>query len=237
MEKEALIFDFDGVINDSGKPGCERIIEIVRRDCHRVPNNIWERFTGIWDSNGVQVKEGAWGHPGVEMMTMAFDLDPETAGFLYKEWERIDATSFFPLVDGAAEILEVLRSSGFNICMLTSRNRDNLFKVLEYHDILRFFDHIQARDDWSFRKPDPHAFCLLLDKLKKNSDISIEECIYVGDTPEDLKAARDRGIENVSVLSGIFTREQFIALGQKPENILLSIKYLPGWLNSFGEAI
>ena len=235
VKYNCLIFDFDGVVNDSGKPGCERIIEIVRNDGRHIPDDIWERFTGVWGSNGSQIKEGAWGHQGVEMMMLAFDLDRETADRLYKEWERIDATSFFPLVDSAAEILEVLRSSGFNICILTSRNRENLLSVLDHYNIARFFDHIQARDDWSFRKPNPHAFCLLLDRLKKNSDTALQECVYIGDTPEDFKAARDREIENVSVLSGIFTREQFLAIGQKMANIIPSIKYLPEWLTDFSE--
>lgn len=229
MKIRAVIYDFDGVINDSAHKGAERIIDIVQRFGHSIPPDIWEKFTGIWDTQGKQTQKGTWGLPGAIMIERAFNISQTESENIYEEWERIDAMDLLPLIKGAIETLSFLKRQGFVQLMLTSRNKENLIAVLNCHDIVPFFAVIQTRDTWSFRKPDPHTFCFILDYLEKQG-VSIGECVYVGDTPEDFHAGNSRGVENVSVLSGLFTKKHFLTIGQKENYIIRSISELPNWL-------
>lgn len=212
----AVILDFDGVINDSGQKGLERIVQIVRQAGHDVPRGI------------IRMLKNAWGTHGARLIEVCFNLDPTISRALYKEWERMDATLFFPLVKGSKIALTKLKHrKKLKIGMLTSRNRENLSAVLNNFNLFPFFDCVQAKDDWPFVKPDPRSFDHILNQL----GVSPNQCVYVGDTPVDYEAANKKGVPNISVLSGIFNKEDFLVIGQKEENIIPSIAHLPKWLS------
>lgn len=212
----AVICDFDGVINQSTQKGLARIIKIARQAGHSIPNGIRQRL-----------KE-KWGTHGTKLIEICFDLDQATSQALYKKWEEVDTTLFLPLVKGVKNALaELKRNRKLRVGMLTSRNRKNLFAVLDYYGLVAFFDCIQTKDDWPFIKPDPRSFDYILNKL----GVTPDQCVYIGDTPVDYESANKKGIPNLSVLSGIFNEEDFLAIGQKKENIIPSISCLPGWLS------
>jgi HAD superfamily hydrolase (TIGR01549 family) len=219
MKTRAVIFDFDGVINDSSAPksGMKRIIEVVRRDGHEIPRDIYKRLGG------------SWGEHGGNLIEICFDLDPETAKIIYREWEKMDAIDLFPLVRGAKRVLEKLKFQGIKIFLLTNRNRKNLMTVLEHFGLVTLFDLIQAKDDFLFAKPDSRTFYPLLVELSKFG-ICRGERVFVGDTILDFKCATGAIVENVSVLTGAFNESDFLKAGQKRENIIPSVANLPEWI-------
>lgn len=219
MKIQAVILDFDGVINDSAsqKMGGKRIIEIVKRAGREIPKDIRKRL------------KTNWGLYGPKMIGLSFDLNPETAGKIYEEWERIDSTQFFPLVPRSKQTLKKLKSSQIKVFLLTSRNRENLMAVLNHFGLAELFDLIQAKDDYMFAKPDPRAFNPILAELSKLG-IYHGECLYVGDTIFDFECATAAGIKSISVLSGPSNKSDFLKAGQKIENIICSIADLPRWI-------
>ena len=59
MRIRAVIFDFDGVINDSSslKMGGRRFIQIVRRSGFKIPKGIYEILKSKWGLAGENLTE------------------------------------------------------------------------------------------------------------------------------------------------------------------------------------
>ena len=210
-----VIFDFDGVINDSVKLGIERITKLAAAAGHKIPEDIRERLPRHW------------GIYGPKMIKAIFDIDDKASNELYKEWERVDATDFFPLILNAKETIQYLRNGlNLKIGMLTSRNRQNLMDVINYHGLSELFDAIQCRDDCAFVKPDPLSFNHILNLLNVPKDA----CIYVGDTIGDLQAATGACIRFVGVETGFLRKSDWQAAGLESKNILADIGWLPVWI-------
>lgn len=210
-----MILDFDGVTYDSTGPGLDRIVGVVAAAGHKIPPDIRRRLAQMWGTNGTKLIE------------TAFELDAQTSEKLYKEWERIDATEFFPLITDAKNLLHDLKAGlNLKIGMLTSRNRQNLMDVVNHYGLTESFDVIQCRDDYAFGKPDPRAFDHILSLL--NAPRSA--CIYVGDTIGDRQAATNASIRFVGVETGFLKRSDWQTAGLESENIILDIGFLPCWI-------
>ena len=80
-----------------------------------------------------------------------------------------------------------------------------------------------------FQKPDPRAFDVLKPHL---GEFNREEVLYVGDHLGDMQAAHGAGLKFVAVLTGYFTRKEFLAQGLGGENIIEDVSKLPEWLRS-----
>lgn len=106
--------------------------------------------------------------------------------------------------------LDEIISSGKLIMLLTSRTHMEFKHMLAPDHLLA--SRVEAfyyRDNMQFHKPDPRAFDQLLSvhKLRPN------ECVYVGDSLSDAKAANGAGIFFVANLeSGIRQQQDFQGL-------------------------
>ncbi len=122
------------------------------------------------------------------------------------------------LVPGMKKTLEKLREAGFELHILTSRNRSSLLLHLEQLGLRSFFTTLVGFDDIQHHKPDPRAFSGFLTKYKT------EEIIYVGDSINDVQAAKLAGIYFVGVCTGSFPREGFEM--EKADVVLESVAQL-----------
>lgn len=215
---QAVIFDFDGPINDSFREGLRRIKTLCA--IHDI------RFTRKERSKLADL----WGIPGVELLQQGLDISPELAAAAYKEWERLDLRDPVPLVPGAKDVLFWLRQNGFASALLTTRNRENIMEIFERLDLVREFKVISTKQDVSHRKPDPRAFDFVLEKLQENCGISKKQCVFVGDTPADIEAGKGVDIETLVVQTGPYLLKHAIEHPIKLENILRSIDDLPEWM-------
>ncbi|MBI2669848.1 MAG: HAD family hydrolase [Candidatus Yanofskybacteria bacterium] len=222
MPIRAVILDFDGVIYGSGtlQGAGKRVVEIVKTWGYKIPGDVYEKL------------KNNWGTDGIKMIEICFCLDSEVAKEIYLEWERIDKTELYPLIRNSKEVIKKLRLQQMKVLLLTNRQRKNLMGLLGQFGLVELFDFIQAKDDWTFSKPNPHTFCFILHQLVK-SGIHSEECIYVGDTILDFECTTARGLISVSVTTGVFNESDFIKAGQKKENIIRSIAELPEWIEKY----
>lgn len=74
----------------------------------------------------------------------------------------------------------------FKLGVFTGRPRFEAMVLLEREKIARLFDCVVASEDVSRGKPDPQGLKLVLRKLK----LKPSECCYVGDSVDDVRAAR-----------------------------------------------
>jgi len=220
----AVIFDFDGPINDSFREGLRRIKILCA--VHEVPFARKERM---------KLTE-LWGLPGLELLEKGLGINRKLAETMYPEWERMDLNLPVPLVPAAKEVLLWLRKNGFVSTLLTTRNKENIREIFERLDLTHEFGVISTRQDTpNHRKPDPRAFRYTLEELKERFKITKDECVFIGDTPVDIVAGEKAGIETLVVQSGPYLLKHASQHPVKLENILGSIDDLPGWIEEHHE--
>lgn len=95
------------------------------------------------------------------------------------------------------------------------------------------FAIISTRQDTEFNKPDSRVFDFTLKELAEKSGISKEECIFIGDTPEDITCGLAAGIETLVVMTGPYWLEHILQYPIKPQNVLPSVDYLPEWIEKY----
>jgi len=70
---------------------------------------------------------------------------------------------------------------------------------------------------------------IIVDRLKREFGVAREECIFVGDTPEDILCGMSV-IETLVVMTGPYWLEHILQYPVKPQNVMPSVDYLSEWI-------
>jgi pyrophosphatase PpaX len=109
---------------------------------------------------------------------------------------------------------------------VTSKRNELALRGLERFGLLEYFELVVGSDDTVRHKPEPDPLLLAADRL----DVSIEDCVYVGDSPYDMRAARAANAVALGALWGMFSREELEEAGAQYE--AATIGELPSALRS-----
>jgi HAD superfamily hydrolase (TIGR01549 family) len=153
------------------------------------------------------------------------------AGIPKERWEEADsiwrgyyAKHPSKLIAGARRVLECL-ARRYILGLVTSGDRVRVTRQLREFALTRIFRARVCGGDTPQKKPNPAPLRLALQQMKMEA----EECVYVGDTPEDLEMARAGGMRAIAVL-GPFPTEQRLRAA-KPEFLLKKLEDLPPLLD------
>ncbi len=127
------------------------------------------------------------------------------------------------LLPGARSVLRTLIQN-FRLGLVTSGSRGRVRKQLRE---FKFTKHFSARvysEDSLRKKPHPAPLQMALRILRA----APEECVYVGDSAQDIEMARRAGVRAIGVLGPFPTAERIRAA--EPDLLLRSIRELPGYL-------
>ena len=103
-----------------------------------------------------------------------------------------------------------------------------IYKSLRQLGISPFFNAIVVSEENGWRKPSSHIFQDTLKKLQVEAD----EAVYIGDSPiEDIKGAKQAGLETVFVASQFNTLKDLLDSQQKPDFIAKDLKTISQNLN------
>ena len=139
-------------------------------------------------------------------------------------WRQHYARHRPKLLPGARRVLGQLARI-HALGLVTSGDRDRVYRQL--HEF-KLWDHFAARvcsDDTRLRKPHPAPLRLALRLLS----LRAKDCVYVGDSPEDLQMARSAGVRAAIAILGPFPTEKRLRAA-KPDLFLESISELPAAL-------
>jgi HAD superfamily hydrolase (TIGR01509 family) len=140
-------------------------------------------------------------------------------------WRKAYAREKPALLPGARSTLRTLARM-YRLGLVTGGSRGRVRKQIRQFEFAQYFEARVYSEDTLKKKPHPAPLLLALARLKGRP----EECVYVGDAPEDILMARRAGIRAIGVLGPFPTADAIRAL--KPEALLRSIRELPGYLRT-----
>jgi HAD superfamily hydrolase (TIGR01509 family) len=121
------------------------------------------------------------------------------------------------LMPGADKTLQTLRTMKLLTAIVSRRRRRVINEELDKFELRPYIDTIVGREDVAQVKPAPNALTLAAERLTA----SIEQCLMVGDSPNDVKAGKAAGAKTAAVLTGPYAVETILA--EKPDVVVDSI--------------
>jgi HAD superfamily hydrolase (TIGR01509 family) len=128
-----------------------------------------------------------------------------------------------PLLPGARSVVRTLERK-FVLGLVTSGSRARVRRQLRDFGLAQYFSACVYSEDATRKKPDPAGLKWAMKCLETRP----EECVYVGDSPEDVEMARRAGVRPIGVL-GPFPSARRIRAA-RPDLLLESIRELPRYL-------
>lgn len=126
----------------------------------------------------------------------------------------VAGTVFLP---GAARVLETLHSAGYRLGVVSTKYRHRVEEALERDGLQAFVEVVVGSDDVPRPKPAPDG----LIKAAGALGIATADCVFVGDSEVDAKAARDADMGFVAVLTGTTPAEKFA--GYAPRAVFAAV--------------
>lgn len=183
-----FIFDIDGTLIDTLDMYMPAMIQTLRKHGYHVAPEDEE-----------ETMHRLFGITGVDALRI-FGVKEEDIALMVKEWfalsyQREDRTKILP---GIPEALQSLADQGKNLAVATSKLQSEYDHFKKQFAFSKLFDTVITSDDTSKHKPDPEPILAAIDKMGADPETSV----YVGDTINDLKAAKAAGIKFAGVLYG-----------------------------------
>ena len=117
-------------------------------------------------------------------------------------------------------VVEFLRNSKARVAMLTNKPERPTFKLLDHFHLRDRFEFVLCGDTTPERKPSPAGLL----KIMESAGVSPAETVMVGDDQPDILAARNAGVDCLTLLCGFGKPVNLLPL--KPENIVQSYEEL-----------
>ena len=135
-------------------------------------------------------------------------------------WRRAYGKETSLLLPGARKTIHTL-ARNYRLGIVSSGSRARVRKQIRSLELHEYFSVCVCAEDAERRKPHPAPLELALKRLRAHAD----ECVYVGDTPEDIRMARRAGMRVIGVLGPFPTSKHIHA--ERPDLLLDSVSDIP----------
>lgn len=159
-------------------------------------------------------------HPDWYRVYRAARLDRSRWQEADRLWRDAYSREKTALLPGVRTVLRNL-AERFTLGLVTSGSRDRVCIQLENLGLTKHFAVRVCSEDASPRKPHPAP----LKRALQLAGLAPEDCVYVGDSPQDIEMARRASVRAIGVL-GPFPTEAGLRAA-RPALLLKSIKELP----------
>ena len=189
---KALIFDVDGTLSDSDDRMVERLSDRLLFLKFMIPEEKLLRFSRRF----IHFAEG----PGNWVLEMADRLDLDHLIAAYFDWRansKEHLPHHYPLIPGVIPMLERLTSQ-YPSAIVTARNEVTTREFLRINALEDYFHIVISSQTCKKTKPFPEPLLHAAEQM----NVPIENCLMIGDTVTDVRAALAAGAQSVSVLCG-----------------------------------
>ncbi len=207
-----IFFDLDGTLVDSKLDLANALNEAFERfGLSRLPNDKIYSFVG----GGVRkLIESSLEFVGAsDKFTQVFNY------FLSHYHEHLlDHTRLY---EGTEYVLSTLKKRGIKMFVVSNKSEIFTVRILKGLGIMHYFDEVVGGDTFPFKKPSPEPLLFILEKYGAER----RESLMVGDSENDIEAAKAAGLKIAWVSYGFRGREilkkytvDFVV--EKPEELL-----------------
>ena len=152
------------------------------------------------------------------------------AGLPEQHWSAADTawrkhySGFRPkLIPGARKVLTSV-GRRFKLGLVTSGDRDRVLRQLREFRLTKSFSARVCSGDTEHKKPHPGPLNFAIQCM----GLQASQCVYVGDSPEDIQMAKSAHVRVIGVLGPFPTEKRLRA--SKPDLLLTSVAELPAAL-------
>lgn len=193
---DAVLFDFDGTVADTGEGVFFCIRKAIERFGLRQPTEAEIRkFIGPPMVVSYKTLYPQLSDDEVQKLLVSFREDYVKTG-LYK----------FRLYDGITELLKKLSESGIKTAVASSKPQKELERIITYSGIDKYIGAIVGAD---INYKDSDKATIVEDAMKKLGVEDKSRVLMVGDRKYDIVGAHKAGIACAAVLFGYGNREEF----------------------------
>ncbi len=200
MRYNAVIFDFDGTICDTG----EGILKSAK----------YALDAFGYDAPDYTELTYFIGPPLLVTFQERFSADASRADELVKKFrERYTNKGLLEscLYDGIKELLEALKKENIKIGIASSKPQDYIEALLDHFAVRKYFDTVCGVTFTA----DCESKASIISRCVKELDVSGNEVLMVGDKKYDIDGAKANVIDGAGVLWGYGTRIELVEAGAK----------------------
>ena len=212
---QLVMFDLDGTLVDS-VPDLAAAVNHMLGQLGRVPAGIEQ--VGDWVGNGAPVLvrralAGSVDHVGVDEE----EAEAALQIFLQAYGGAHELTTLYP---GVTSCLDWLQQQDVRMAVVTNKPQRFVEPLLREMGIAGFFDWLIGGDTLPVKKPDPSALFHVMQMAR----VTPQQSLFVGDSRNDVLAARAAGVRMVAVPYG-YNHGRPIA-GENPDLLVDSLDAL-----------
>ena len=199
---KALLFDVDGTLADSDDQMVQRLVNLLKPLHFLIP----EPQALTFSRRLVMRLES----PGNALLGLAdrLHIDNLIAKFLDQRARRRASHASYPVIPGVPQMLQTL-SLRYPLAVVSARNALTTHAFLEHNALEPYFAVVVTSQTCPHTKPFPDPLLYAAHALS----IPIQDCLMIGDTVVDVRAARAAGAQSLSVLCGFGTEKELRAAG------------------------
>lgn len=185
---ESVIFDFDGVIADTGKDivasvqATQRHYSIPELDYSTIMSYVGHGAKYLIDCSMQQLSQA----------------DCDEALKWYKEYYKNHPCEKTNLYEGFEKVVAQLAERGISMSIVSNKPEVITLLIVEKLGIAHYFTKIIGPESVSRMKPDPEGLIMCLEAMKAKP----ENSIMVGDSFTDIQAGKAAGMHTCAILYG-----------------------------------
>lgn len=193
-----VLFDLDGTLTDPGLG----ITNSVMNSLSKFGITVTDR-SELYKFIGPPLMESFKKYYGMS------DEDATKAIEYYREYFKVIGMTENEVYDGIPEMLAALKNRGQKIILATSKPEEFAIKILEYFDLLKYFDFVAGAtmDGTRSEKSDVIKYAI------NEASISVDKAVMVGDRKHDILGAIENNLPSIGVLFGYGSEEELSEAG------------------------
>ncbi len=194
-QKQVLLFDLDGTLVDSA-PDLALAVNRTLKYLNKAEFD--EETIRHWVGNGAKtlIERALSGSATIDKALDTKIVQGALATFLTHYQQCLCVNSV--LYKGVKEGLITLKNEGFRLAIITNKPEDFIQPILSGLGISDMFEILIGGDTLPEKKPDPAPLFLALKQL----DVLAVQCLMIGDSKNDILAAKAANIDSVGLTYG-----------------------------------